>query len=180
LVEHLVVLLIQATARKTARRDPFSGESVLVYTWPIRLVGWLGAGISLSGAAFMAVAGVPVKQGHALFVILWAALTASQLWLLIESMCTRVRIGDRSLVRLSAWHLPRTIDWNDVVEVRYKSPGGMFIVVDDKGTTIKIPILMEGLGSFIVLIRSRLPAPVYAKAVLGFEEVERGPAGFRK
>jgi hypothetical protein len=110
MLEQLVVLLIQAKARKVARRDPYSGESVLVYTWPVRLLGWLGTVISLSGALFMAISGVPVKQGHAVFVLLWAAMTASQLWLLIESMTVRVLVGEGSLSRLSAFHFPRTIE----------------------------------------------------------------------
>jgi hypothetical protein len=172
-IEHQIVELIKARARKTAKTDPSTGELVLVYTWPVRLVGFLGSVLSVAGGLMMVMEGVPVRAGHALFVILWALIAVSQFWLLIVSMTTRVRIGDRGFVGQSAWYLSKEIAWDDIVEVRYRRFGDDFLVLDGQGTTIKIPLFMEGLGSFVQRVRSRLPATVYHKATPGFVKVRQ-------
>ena len=170
-MEHLLLAVILRLIRKDARLDPMSGEMVLDYGWIMRGLGLLGTGFPVALALALFVVEGPGNRDSNRIIVGLLAFGFLTAFLIVETFGVSIRISDQSIVAHSAWRLPRTIAWDDVVRVNYSHVMAWFVVVGSDGTKIRASLFLSGIGTLVSEINSRLAPPVFEKARAGFAAI---------
>src|SRR5262249_10538897 len=109
----IVMGLFAWYAMQPAKRDPFNGDLVLKYSWPLRIIAWCGLAF-LSVAFIAGLAAPPPRAKLAGLIIVEtinALITGSLAFLTLHFTWDRVLLNDEGITRHSAARLPLTITW---------------------------------------------------------------------
>ena len=170
-MEQLVLAVILRLIRKDARLDPMSGEMVLDYGWIMRGLGLLGTGFPAALALALLVVEGPGNRDNNRIIVGLLAFGIFEAILIVETFGVSIRMSDQSIVAYSAWRLPRTIAWDDVLSVSYSHAMYWFVVIGSDGTKIRASLFLSGIGTLVSEINFRLPPPVFEKARAGFAAI---------
>ncbi len=141
-----ILMLLQKAARDTpTEADAKTAARVATYPTLVRGTGWVLLVLGVGAAAL--VAGYQIAHQTPLQGILIGVAILTVLVVMVAEF-TRVRVEwtDDTVSFSSAWAAPRTIPWDEIVEVSYSQTAGWFVVRGRHGTKIRLPHLLGGLG----------------------------------
>jgi hypothetical protein len=148
-----IVLILKSVARNAgATRSIDSRIRIARYPFIARAFAWLLALIPLGLWAALVLA-TPVRSQVNTGIVVCGSLTAAALVLLLEFNYARLSWSDARLTSRSPWRRTRTIDWLDVVEVRFLKTANLISIRDRSGVVIRIPTLVGGLGELFHALR---------------------------
>jgi hypothetical protein len=150
-----ILALMQRAARNTpAEVDAKTAARVATYPTVVRGVGWALLVLGVGGTVL--VAGHQITHQTLLQGILISAAIVSVLVAIVTEF-TRVRVEwtDTTLSFSSPWTTPRSIPWDEIVEVTYSQTAAWFVVRGRNGAKIRLSNLLGGLGDLFDEMKMR-------------------------
>ncbi len=157
--------LAALSARRPGKLDPATGELVMTYSLPLRVVG-VGLGLLAPTLLIVLLLAAPPKGqeqvlaagiGGTVFALLGG-------FLLLETLRFRVVVSDEGLRSHSPWRPVRFLPWEEVTFVTSHSPTN-YLVFHGKGRRrVRVPLWFTGLDLLVAAARRHLPPKVAAEA----------------
>ena len=153
IVAGVIVILLRLAARNAGTtRGIDSRTHVARYPFIARAVTWFLALIPL-GLWTALVLATPDRSQVNTGVLVCGSLTAAVLVLLLEFNYARFSWSNTRLASRSPWRKLRTIEWLDVVEVRFLKAAKLVLIRDRSGVVIRISTLVGGLSELFQALR---------------------------
>ena len=150
-----IVALIQKAARNTpAEVDARTAARVATYPTVVRGLAWVLLVLFAPGAAL--VAGYQITHGTPLpGIVVGAAILSAVVGMVVEFTRVRIEWTDATVSVTSPWAAPRSIHWDEIVEVTYSPTAGWFVVRARQGAKIRLSKLLGGLGDLFHEMKMR-------------------------
>jgi hypothetical protein len=156
--------LAAISARRPGKLDPVTGELVMTYSLPLRVVG-VGLGLLVPALLIVVLLAVPLKNeqealglgiGGTVFALLGG-------FLLLETLRFRIIVSEAGIRSHSPWRPVRFLPWGEVRSVTSHSPTRYF-VFRGRGCNVRVPQWVTGLELLVAAARRHLPPEVAAEA----------------
>jgi hypothetical protein len=153
------------SARRPGKLDPVTGELVMTYSLPLRVVG-VGLGLLVPILLIVVLLAVPLKnEQEALGLgIGGTAFTLLGGFLLLETLRFRVIVSEEGLRSHSPWRPVWSLRWEEVRSVTSHSPTSYFVFRGRGGRRVRVPLWFTGLDLLVAAARRHLPPKVAAEA----------------
>ncbi len=155
IVAGIVIVFIRFAARNaSASVEGASGTRIARYPVVARGFTWILAlvPVGLWVALFKATAD---QVGIGIMVCL--AMSTAALSLLLEFNLARATWSESRIVSHSPWRKERSINWEDVAEVRFSSAANWIVIRDQSSVRIRLPTLFGGLAELLQTLKSNAP-----------------------
>lgn len=165
----IVIAYLAQIGRRPARIDPLTNARVLLYSRTLRFFVAFNFLIFSACVFGSLVSGLPPVK----MILATSFMGACAFWfglMLVETWGIRVEFTDRSITGHSPWHLPRTIEWMDVIEVRYSQFWDGFLIRGGCGETIHASRFLVGVGEFASAMRSQIRPQICGEAMRKFHQ----------
>jgi hypothetical protein len=144
----LMRLLRRAAHNTRAELDPDTIARVAKYPPATRALVWGLFVLGIAGAAL--ITGYNAVHGAALVGIsIGLGLVVVLVGMVAEFTRVRVEWTDTAVSFASPWSAPRSLEWDEIVDVTYSRTAGWFVVRARNGTKIRLPHLLGGLGDLL-------------------------------
>ncbi|HEX3595301.1 MAG TPA: hypothetical protein VHU80_09375 [Polyangiaceae bacterium] len=158
-----IIRLMQNAGRNThAEIDAITATRSATYPVVVRGMSWvllvLGAGAAALLAGYQIAHQTPL-QG----ILMGVALLSLVMAMVAEFTRVRVEWTNDALSFGSPWAAPRSIPWDEVVEVTYSQAAGWFVVRGRQGTKIRLHHWLGGLGDLFDEMKLRASDTVRAQ-----------------
>jgi hypothetical protein len=156
--------LAAISARRPGKLDPVTGELVMRYSLPLRVVG-VGLGLLVPALLIVVlIAAPPKKQEEVLAAgIGGTAFALLSGFLLLETLRFRIIVSEAGIRSHSPWRPVRFLPWEEVRSVTSHSPTRYF-VFRGRACTVRVPQWVTGLELLVAAARRHLPPAVAAEA----------------
>jgi hypothetical protein len=163
----LVVILFglaAISARRPGKLDPVTGELVMRYSLPLRVVG-VGLGLLVPLLLIVLLIAVPPKKQEEVLAagIGGTAFALLSGFLLLETLRFRIIVSEAGIRSHSPWRPVRFLPWEEVRSVTSHSPTRYF-VFRGRACTVRVPQWVTGLELLVAAARRHLPPAVAAEA----------------
>jgi len=149
----IIVLLLRLVARRARTTTGIESRThVARYPLIARALTWFLTLIPLGLWAAL-VAATPDRSQVNIGIIVCGSLTAAVVVLLLEFNYFRLSWSDARITSRSPWRKVRTIDWPDIVEVRFSKAANLILIRDRCGTVVRISTLVAGLSELLQALR---------------------------
>lgn len=156
-IAHQIVRWLSGSRRWHVPGNPY----VMIYGPTFRRLAWW-TGLSLPALVVLGVLIDPQLRDWETFreVCLCGAAISFPMGLIWgnEAYRTRVVVDERQIALRSAWLWKREIAWDEVDKVSFNLGPQWFVIRSCDGTKLRVPILMDGIGRFVVDLTNRVPA----------------------
>jgi hypothetical protein len=156
--------LAAISARRPGKLDPVTGELLMTYSLPLRVVG-VGLGLLVPALLIVVLLTVPLKNeqealglgiGGTVFALLGG-------FLLLETLRFRIIVSEAGIRSHSPWRPVRFLPWEEVRSVTSHLPT-RFFVFRGRGCNIRMPQWLTGLDLLAEIARRHLPPKALPEA----------------
>jgi hypothetical protein len=157
--------LAAISARRPGKLDPVTGELLMTYSLPLRVMG-VGLGLLVPTLLIVLLIAVPPKKQEEVLAvgIGGTAFTLLAGFLLLETLRFRIVVSEAGLRSHSPWRPVRFLPWEEVRSVTSHSPTSYFVFHGRGGRRVRAPLWFTGLDLLVAAARRHLPPKVAAEA----------------
>ncbi len=169
LITLITMSLVVISLGWRAKADESTGEFVLRYSLPCRIYAVVGCFLVPIMVLVMTIL-EPPQQPDDIVASEIGLLAFKLLGLILLQMTfkSRILVSDEGLAVYSPWRRPRSIQWEEIVEVVNLCPKSWFVFNVRDQQPFHVPLYFEGLELLVDAIQRRLDPQVYSRAVKGF------------
>jgi hypothetical protein len=157
--------LVALSARRPGKLDPVTGDLLMTYSLPLRVVG-VGLGLLVPALLIVVLLAVPLKNeqealGLGIGGTAFALLSG---FLLLETLRFRIIVSEAGIRSHSPWRPVRFLPWEKIELVTSHSPSWHLVFHGQGGRGVRVPLWFTGLDLLVAAARRHLPPKVAAEA----------------
>lgn len=169
LLTHLFNRWLLGSAGSAGLEPGDHGRYVLNYGQAVR---WTCLLLTLSfPALFGGIAVLDAELSFGSGLTIGCVFAIPGVFLCCEVFRTWVAVDSEQMTAHSAWSGTKSISWEEIASVGYSQVGQWFIVRSRKGKTIRLSVMLSGVGRTLDQIQSRYPPPIWQPALPGMQLV---------
>jgi hypothetical protein len=158
LTTSLFLSFLHAVARNTRAKlaDVGDGTTIQVATYPMAMQAFAWSMLVIGIPVAAVIGGYDALHGAVVMgTVISVAIVVVLLGTVAELTRVRVEWTDTAVTLASPWSTPRSLDWDEIVEVTYSPTAAWFVVRGRGGAKIRLPNLLGGLGDLFEEMKRR-------------------------